>query len=65
VGGFKMNNLNEKLADAKKSEIVMKRPVYVAWSAFQNCYLTTCDMPLMGEWYTSDGIQHGPKEEKK
>ena len=56
-----LNNLQEKLAEAKQYEESQGEPCYVVWSVLMQRYLIHGGiMPLMGEWYTSDGIQHGP-----
>jgi len=59
----KMNNLKSKLAEAREYENNNwernHKNCYVIWSEPMQCYLTQLTMPLLGEWYTSDGIQHG------
>ena len=32
---------------------------YVVWNVPMNCYSITDRMPLLGEWYDSDGVRHG------
>ena len=59
-----MNNLESKLAEAKRYEETQNKRCYVIWSVPMNCYLTQTNMPMLGEWYTSDGIQHGPSARK-
>lgn len=34
-------------------------PYYVVRSQIDDAYIVTARMPLMGEWWTSDGIKHG------
>jgi hypothetical protein len=63
-GDEKMKNLKSKLAEARQYEADNwernHKNCYVIWSVPMQCYLTQLTMPLLGEWYTSDGIQHGP-----
>jgi|WetSurSiteA1Bulk_404760.scaffolds.fasta_scaffold14690_2 hypothetical protein len=51
--------LKRKLAEARTHERFEERPCYVYWSVLTQHYELTERMPFMGEWYTSDGIQHG------
>lgn len=56
----KASNLAEKIIEAKNYERVSDgKRCFIAFSPVMDCFLTTTKMPLMGEWYDSDGIKHG------
>ena len=44
---------------AKQLEKETGTAKYVYYSPFYKSYYVDERMPLIGEWYTSDGIQHG------
>ena len=48
----------ERVIEAKSYEMKSGNRCYVVWSVPMNCYLTQERMPLMGEWYDSDGVRH-------
>ena len=52
------NAFNQVKSFAKAHERVYEKPVYIV-----RCYDKTWEfterMPLLGEWYTTDGIKHG------
>ena len=52
-------NYNEKIREAIRYEKLIGKPCYVTYSVPMECYLITPKMPLMGEWYSTDGLQHG------
>jgi len=55
----KQLKLESALADCRSTSTSLQRPVYVQWLEIKQDYGLTYRMPLMGEWYTSDGIRHG------
>ena len=55
----KKTQLTICIKQAKAYENRMNKPCYIEWSVPMNGYLTTTKMPMIGEWYTSDGIRHG------
>ena len=48
---------NAALYEAKKRETGGAPQYVVKW--FDGRWSVTNEMPLMGEWYTTDGIRHG------
>ena len=52
--------LTTKIAEARRIERYEARSCYVVWNAGEQAYTLEYRMPYMGEWYTSDGVQHGP-----
>lgn len=52
--------LKTKIAEARRIERYEAKSCYVVWDASEQAYVLEYRMPIMGEWYTSDGIQHGP-----
>lgn len=59
-----MHNLKAAIREAAKKEKAWKTPVYVCYSVAKKEYELTRKLPLMGEWYTADGTQHGPTAAK-
>ena len=51
-------SLAEALVAAKRWE-APRVPYYVARNQADDTYVVTAHMPLLGEWWTSDGIKHG------
>ena len=50
-------DLQSKIAEAAAFEAATGKPMYIVKS---DCgYIILDRMPMMGEWYTSDGIRHG------
>lgn len=48
------------IAQAKATEATTdKGPQYVVWCVPDDDWVIQSAMPMLGEWYTSDGIRHG------
>ena len=52
-------DLNVTLDIARKRENKFNIPHYVVHSVPCRGYVVTDSMPYMGEWYSTDGVQHG------
>ena len=57
--------LDEMIHEAKYEQERTNIRHFVLWSVADGRYVVTDYMPFVGEWYTSDGIQHGPTEHYK
>lgn len=51
--------LGEALRRAKEDAVSTEREHYVVPIIMPAGYTVLPDMPMMGRWWTSDGIQHG------
>ena len=56
------NELREALAIAKRRESENNGcAYYVVWSVACGEFIIVESVPYFGEWYSSDGIQHGAR----